>query len=520
MSSFNNIKVASRLGLAFSLIIVLAVAVVLVGIERLAKISGSVTLIDEDRVPKIQRLADITDNVNLSARELRNALIWDDPAQISAALDIAQKAHGDVATTLEAFIPTITSEEGLKRLSAMTQARAVHMRLKQEFKDLVRANNRADAKTLLFEQLRPAQLSYMKALDELKDYQTDLIGMAARQGETVYVNGKLLMIGLLLFMVVVSALFGWGISRSITRQLGGEPNYAATVANEIAHGNLGVAVRLRAGDTTSLMASMKLMRDSLVRVVSNVRESSDSVVTGSSQIAIGSVDLAQRTEEQASNLEQTAASMEQLTATVRQNSAAARQANELATNASASAVQGGVVVRQVVSTMEDINASSKKIGDIISVIDGIAFQTNILALNAAVEAARAGELGRGFAVVAAEVRNLAQRSAGAAKEIKILIVESVEKVQVGSQLVEDAGNNMKSIVNQVGRVSALVGEISVAVAEQTQGIEQVSHAVNQLDQVTQQNAALVEESSVAAESLKQQAISLAEAVSVFRLSPT
>jgi len=518
MNLLNNFTVASRLGTAFALVIALAALVVLVGITRLAQITDSVRLIDDDRVPAVQKLADISDNVNLSARELRNTLIWDDPAQINNALDIAQKAHEEVAKTLEAFIPTITSEEGRQRVTALTQARAVHMRLKQDFMDLVRNNNRLDAKTLLFERLRPAQLAYMKTIDELKDYQTDLISLAARQGEADYVKGKLLMVGLLLVMGFTGSLLGWLISRSITRQLGGEPNHAAKVANEIAQGNLSVSVRVRAGDTSSLMAAMKAMRDSLTQVVCNVRESSDSVVTGSTQIAIGSVDLAQRTEEQASNLQQTAASMEQLTATVKQNSDTARQANQLATSASEAAAKGGLVVGQMVSTMETINASSKKIGDIISVIDSIAFQTNILALNAAVEAARAGELGRGFAVVASEVRSLAQRSASAAKEIKILIGESVEKVEAGSKLVVDAGINMDDIVSQVKRVSHLVGEISAAGAEQTQGIEQVSHAVNQLDQVTQQNAALVEESSVAVESLKHQAARLAEVVSVFKLS--
>jgi methyl-accepting chemotaxis protein len=245
--------------------------------------------------------------------------------------------------------------------------------------------------------------------------------------------------------------------------------------------------------------------------------SSDSIATGSAQIAMGNADLSQRTEEQAANLEETAASMEQLTATVRQNSDTARQANQLASTASAAAANGGVVFGQVVGTMQSITESSRKINDIIGVIDGIAFQTNILALNAAVEAARAGEQGRGFAVVASEVRGLAQRSASAAKEIKILIGESVSKVETGSKLVDDAGQSMNDIVQQVKRVTDLIAEISSASVEQTQGISQVGDAVQQLDQVTQMNAALVEESAAAADSLKQQAHKMAEVVGIFKI---
>jgi methyl-accepting chemotaxis protein len=281
-----------------------------------------------------------------------------------------------------------------------------------------------------------------------------------------------------------------------------------------------VDVRLRRGDHTSLLAGMKAMRDSLAAIVGQVRQSSDSIATGSSQIATGNADLSQRTEEQAANLEQTAASMEELTSTVQNNADTARQAAQLASSASAVAAQGGAVVGEVVNTMEAITASSKKIVDIIGVIDGIAFQTNILALNAAVEAARAGEQGRGFAVVAGEVRSLAQRSAAAAKEIKSLITDSVEKVQTGSQQVGEAGRTMDDIVAQVRRVNDLIAEISSATHEQTEGINQVGDAVTQLDQVTQQNAALVEESSAAAESLSQQAAKLVEAVSVFRLAQT
>lgn len=308
------------------------------------------------------------------------------------------------------------------------------------------------------------------------------------------------------------------VSRSITRQIGGDPEHAVSVASEIAKGNLCATIDIREGDNASLLAAMKTMRDNLAGIVRQVRQSSESIATGSAQVATGNADLSQRTEEQSSNLQQTAASMEQITSTVKNNADTARAANQLASSARNVAAQGGVVVGQVVQTMGEITAASKKIADITGVIDGIAFQTNILALNAAVEAARAGEQGRGFAVVASEVRNLAQRSAEAAREIKSLIGHNVEKVEAGSKLVGDAGRTMDDIVAQVKRVNDLIEEIASATSEQTSGISQVNDAVSQLDHVTQQNAALVEESGAAAESLKEQAGRLVDAVAVFRVS--
>jgi methyl-accepting chemotaxis protein len=358
----------------------------------------------------------------------------------------------------------------------------------------------------------------LKLLDEaakkLHADTADGVALAAARGE------RAISTGLLLMLAACGACVAGGlwVSRGIARQIGGEVEAATDVARSVTEGDLSVPVVVRHGDTTSLMAQLKAMRDSLSHVVSGVRESADGVATASAQIAMGNNDLSSRTEQQASSLEETAASMEELGSTVKQNADNARQANQLAMSASAVAIKGGDVVSQVVGTMKGINDSSKKIADIISVIDGIAFQTNILALNAAVEAARAGEQGRGFAVVASEVRSLAGRSADAAKEIKGLITASVERVEQGTALVDQAGATMTEVVSAIKRVTDIMGEISSASSEQSAGVAQVGDAVSQMDQATQQNAALVEESAAAAESLKQQAKQLVQAVAVFKLS--
>jgi methyl-accepting chemotaxis protein len=321
----------------------------------------------------------------------------------------------------------------------------------------------------------------------------------------------------LLSVIVVSLGLHMLITRLVLQPLGGEPEAAAAIAQQVASGKLDGQIVLAAGDSLSLMAQLKHMQENLARMVSNVRRSSSSVATASAEIAQGNQDLSARTENQASALEQTAASMEQLSATVTQNADSAQQAKQLAINASAVAVQGGQVMDQVIHTMKGINDSSRKIADIIGVIDGIAFQTNILALNAAVEAARAGEQGRGFAVVASEVRSLAGRSAAAAKEIKSLIGSSVEQVDQGSALVGRAGTTMTEVVSAIHRVSDIVGEISAASVEQALGVSQVGDAVAKMDQVTQQNAALVEQMAAAASSLQSQANDLVHTMSEFSM---
>jgi methyl-accepting chemotaxis protein len=317
--------------------------------------------------------------------------------------------------------------------------------------------------------------------------------------------------------MVVSIFAAWVITRGLLKQLGGEPDYTASIAGAIANGDLSVDIDTSSNDKGSLLVEIKEMRDSLVDIVGQVRQGTETIGTASREIAAGNIDLSSRTEMQASSLEKTASAMEELTSTVKQNADNAREANQLAASASDVALKGGQVVSQVVETMSSINASANKIVDIIGVIDGIAFQTNILALNAAVEAARAGEQGRGFAVVASEVRNLAQRSAGAAKEIKSLIGDSVEKVERGSKLVGQAGVTMDEVVASVRRVTDIMSEIASASQEQSAGIEQVNQSIIEMDAMTQQNAALVEEAAAAAQSLQDQAGELSRVVSIFKL---
>ena len=324
--------------------------------------------------------------------------------------------------------------------------------------------------------------------------------------------GVLLLVCALLAAVVVA------INRSLRHALGGDPEYAAEVAGKIANNDLSSSVRTHANDRHSVLYAMKTMQTNLVDAISEIRHSAETIATASSEIASGNMDLSARTEMQASSLEETAASMEELTSTVTQNAGNAVQANELAQSASKVARQGGDVVAQVIGTMDTINASSRKIVDIIGVIDGIAFQTNILALNAAVEAARAGEQGRGFAVVASEVRNLAQRSAGAAKEIKELIGASVDSIAAGSTLVAQAGTTMDQVVASVSRVTDIMADITAASHEQSTGIGHVNQAITEMDSVTQQNAALVEEAAAAAASMQDQAAVLAQLVTRFKLS--
>ena len=351
------------------------------------------------------------------------------------------------------------------------------------------------------------------ALDSLVAYEAEQAAQAATDAKTLSDSARAYMIILGSMALLLGAFVAWIITRSITHPI----NAAVSVAETVASGDLSSHIVVNSSDETGrLLGALKAMNESLLGVVAQVRHGTDAISTASSEIAAGNLDLSSRTEEQASSLEETASAMEELTSTVKQNADNARQANQLAKSASEVAVRGGSIVSQVVDTMGTINESSKKIVDIIGVIDGIAFQTNILALNAAVEAARAGEQGRGFAVVATEVRNLAHRSASAAKEIKELIAASVANVDTGSRLVNEAGQTMGDIVDSIVRVTDIMGEITSATHEQTIGIEQINMAIAQMDEVTQQNAALVEEAAAASQSMQEQAGELAHVVGFFK----
>jgi methyl-accepting chemotaxis protein len=411
-----------------------------------------------------------------------------------------------------------TAQEEQALLDSIRQQGEQAAPLIKRAQELALSQQQDQAYQVLRYDFRPVQKKWWELIRQLIALEEKQNAEAVDNAEAAYASARqqMLMVGGLALLCSVAA--AWLITRRMVRQLGCEPDEAAAIAAEIAAGNLSVPIHPRSGDTSSLLHAMRVMRDGLTRIVGQVQSSSETIASAASQIASGNLDLSSRTEQQASTLEETASSMEELTSTVRLNSDRARQANGLAESASSVAAKGGAVVAEVVHTMAAIDTSAHKIVDIIAVIDGIAFQTNILALNAAVEAARAGEQGRGFAVVASEVRTLAQRSAAAAKEIKELIGDSVDKVQAGNRLVEQAGATMEEVVASVQRVTGIMSEIMMAGQEQTAGIEQINNAVTQMDDVTQQNAALVEEAAAAAQAMQDQVNSLNYVVSTFRLA--
>ena len=514
MDTIRNWTIGTRLAFGFGALIALLVAMAVVGISKIEAVDANTNVIVKDRYVKIALASSIQDKVETRSRAIRTALIVTDPEVVKEEVAKAAATVPAIDEALAKLEATIRSPAGVAALKHAVEVRKPFVDASTRLAELALAGRRDEAAAVLVQTLIPAQNAYLNALQGLIESQVQGMQDFAADAEAQTRSAMIMMIVLATTAALLAAAIGFVITRSITRPIA----RAVALATTVAAGDLSARIEPTSRDETGqLLAALRTMIESLVSVVGQVRHSSDCIATGSRQIATGNADLSQRTEEQASNLQQTAASMEQLTATVRTNSDTARQATQLAGSAATAATQGGAVVDQVVATMGDIDASSRKIADIIGVIDGIAFQTNILALNAAVEAARAGEQGRGFAVVAGEVRSLAQRSAEAAKQIKGLISDSVDKVQAGTQQVAEAGRAMNDIVAQVRRVNDLIGEISAATLEQTQGIGQVGDAVSQLDQVTQQNAALVEESAAAAESLSQQAKRLVEAVGTFRL---
>ncbi len=511
LRSFNT---GTRLSLAFGLMLVLLVLISALGIRGSGRIFGELKTLYEDRTLPLKQIGDI-DGLMLRNRILVMEMLRD-PARLPE-LDAQLQANiGKVSDTWKAYLATYLTEEERRLATAFTEVRTRYVKEGLlAARDAIKRGDVEAAQALYGDRIVPLGAQAKAGIDALLDLQVRVAEDSYHHAEATRDSVRAWGLTAMALGILVAAMAGWMTTRSITEPM----KEALTFAEAVAEGDLRER-RPSAGadEAARLVAALGAMTDSLRGIVTRVRGSSESIATGSSQIATGSLDLSQRTEEQASSLQETAASMEQLTSTVHNNAATAGQANTLASQAARAADTGGTVVSDLVKTMDDISASSRKIADIIGVIDSIAFQTNILALNAAVEAARAGEQGRGFAVVASEVRALAQRSAQAAREIKTLIMSSAEQVASGSQRAGDAGQAMQGIVGQVRQVSVLIEEIASASQEQSRGIQQIGLAVTQLDQVTQQNAALVEESTAAADSLQQQAAALADLVRVFKLT--
>ena len=514
MKFFPNLKLANKLLLSFAAVLLLSASVALFALFQLDSVNQTSTDLTRQALPAARSLQDIKYQLQRHRAQMTQHLLAATPDEAAGyeksmplLWDIVNKEH----TAYAQFAKTPKEQELLAEIGADLKRYAAHAATILQLSRDVQSEQAAY-------QLRGDSLKVTLAiqdkldqLDKINNERTEAINT---RGDDLYEAARWWIGGLLLGSIVIGLGLALGIARAVSRPL----QHAVKLAQQVAAGNLGSRIEVHSRDETGLVVqALKDMNGSLLKIVGQVRQGTDSIATASSQIASGNQDLSSRTEEQASSLEQTAASMEELTATVKQNAASAQQANQMASAASQVAVRGGDAVSKVVQTMSDINASSRKIVDIIGVIDSIAFQTNILALNAAVEAARAGDQGRGFAVVASEVRTLAQRSASAAKEIKQLIDDSVHKVEEGNGQVEQAGKTMEEIVLSVRRVTDIMGEISSASHEQTLGIEQINQAITQMDQMTQQNAALVEEAAAATDALQGQASALLKVVSVFDL---
>jgi methyl-accepting chemotaxis protein len=514
----NNFKISTRLMLLVGMLSLLLACIGGIGLAGISRANDAVRSVYEVRTVATGQVAEVQRLLLRNRLVIANSLVQPSPEFIAKSAAEVEANIAAISKIWDAYMASGLDphEEELAKAFAQNRRRFVEEGLKPALVAL-RAGDVAAAKQVVIEHVRLLYQPVGDGIATLLKVQLDGARAEYEAALARYHAIRTLAIGSILAGVCLAVVFGFFLIRGMSRAL----NHAVEVADAVAAGDLSTTIHAEGRDEVAmLLRSMAGMKDKLGGVVSSVRQNADSVATASTQIARGNLDLSQRTEEQASALEETAASMEQLGSTVRQNADNARQANQLAQGASAVAIKGGEVVGKVVATMEGINDSSRKIADIIGVIDGIAFQTNILALNAAVEAARAGEHGRGFAVVASAVRSLAQRSAEAAREIKSLITASVERVEQGTSLVDQAGATMTEVVSSIKRVTDLMGEISAATLEQSTGVTQVGEAVSQMDQVTQQNATLVEESAAAAESLKQQAHQLVQAVSVFKLVPS
>jgi methyl-accepting chemotaxis protein len=513
----DNARVITRLLAIVALSAVFTLAIGLMGMWRTSQVNDMLnSMYDTNLVP----VGDVA-NANMQAiyhnRALLSYVIEAEKAEMGKIAGEMDKNIAEMDKLINKYKATELSQREVGLLKQVDAAWPPYLAAAKKVMAASLAENNTEAMKLMRDEAAPAFQKYDDSLSAVVDVNIELGKKAYDESDVIVAEITTTTLVLIAVAIGLSLAVGVWVARSVTRQLGGEPKLAAEMAQAIAEGKLSTPIPVAQGDSNSLMAALERMRNSLADIVAGVRQNAESVASASAQIATGNQDLSGRTEEQASALEETAASMEELSTTVKQNADNAAQANQLAVTASTVAVKGGSEVQEVVATMRSINESSRRIADIIGVIDGIAFQTNILALNAAVEAARAGEQGRGFAVVASEVRNLAQRSAGAAKEIKELISASTQRVDQGMTLVDKAGHTIQEVVDAIRRVTDIMGEITSASAEQSAGVSQIGEAVSQMDQATQQNAALVEESAAAADGLRQQAAQLLEAVSVFQL---
>lgn len=518
MNISTKLTIGKRIGFGFGLILCFLALTAAVSIWRLQTVAEATRAMMQQPLAKERLVSDWYREIHSGVRRTSAVAKSEDPSMatfFAAETAASNKTSDELQKNIEAML--VTSKE-----KALFESIAEQRNLYASSRDAIgKAKEQwltEEAKATFEKKFIPASKKYLELVAELQQVQRNSIDASAQEIDAIYHASKATLMALSLLALVCGVICATLITRGLLKQLGGEPAYAVAIAGQITRGDLSTEIKTKPNDQTSLLFAMKSMRDSLAGIIGQVRSGTTAIATASSQINAGSLDLSSRTEQQASSLEETASMMEELTSTVKQNADNANQANGLALSASDIAIKGGAVVSEVRDMMGSINESSNKVVDIIGVIDSIAFQTNILALNAAVEAARAGEQGKGFAVVATEVRNLAQRSAAAAKEIKTLIGDSVEKVEIGSKLVNQASATMEEIVASVKHVTDIMGEITAASREQASGIEQINQAIGQMDEGTQQNAALVEQATAATESLQDQADQLSQLAGVFKLN--